>query len=172
MKYIKQLVIIMLFVFLGELANHFIPLTIPASIYGMIFLFIALCTKVVKLEQIEETGEFLLAIMLVFFVPAAVGIMDTFLAHQNNIIKIVIIVFISTIVVLTVTAVVSQIVIKLSNKFREKKAVKGVQKNRKENDKSSLKKRNTKNKGNLKSSNKKKEGLSKIENKKKAKGRK
>lgn len=172
MKYIKQLVIIMLFVFLGELANHFIPLTIPASIYGMIFLFIALCTKVVKLEQIEETGEFLLAIMLVFFVPAAVGIMDTFLAHQNNIIKIVIIVFISTIVVLTVTAVVSQIVIKISNKFREQKDVKDVKNNKKEKDKINFKKNNNKTKVNQKSNSKKNKSICKVENKKKSKGRK
>lgn len=116
MKYLKQLMIIMLFSFIGELLNYIIPLPIPASIYGMLLLFIALCTKVVKLEQIEETGEYLLSIMLIFFVPAAVGITDTFFQYKNSMLQIVAIVIVSTIVVMSVTGLVSQLVVKITNK--------------------------------------------------------
>lgn len=66
MKFVKQLMIILLFSFIGELLNSIIPLSIPASIYGMILLFIALATKIIKLEQIEDTAEYLLSIMLIF----------------------------------------------------------------------------------------------------------
>ena len=121
MKYIKQLMIIIIFSFLGEILNFIIPLSIPASIYGMTLLFIALCTKIVKLEQVEETGEYLLSIMLIFFVPAAVGIMDTFFEYKSSILKIVAIVIISTIVVLSVTGLVSQFVIKMMSKDNNKK---------------------------------------------------
>lgn len=116
MKYIKQLMIIMLFSFLGEILNHIIPLPIPASIYGMILLFLALTTKIIKLDQVEETAEYLLSIMLIFFVPASVGIMDTFLEHQSSMLPIIIIVIVSTIVVIITTGLVSQFIIKITHK--------------------------------------------------------
>lgn len=127
MKYVKQLMIILLFSFLGELINYIVPLSIPASIYGMVLLFIALCTKIIKLEQVEETGEYLLSIMLIFFVPAAVGIMDTFFEYQNSMLKIILIVIISTIVVLSITGLVSQLVIKITNKNSKHKKIKYIE---------------------------------------------
>lgn len=127
MKYIKQLVIILLFSFLGEVINFIVPLSIPASIYGMALLFIALCTKIIKLEQVEETGEYLLSIMLIFFIPAAVGIMDTFFEYQSSMLKIIVIVIVSTILVVSVTGVVAQLVIKINNikKSKEIKYLEG-----------------------------------------------
>lgn len=116
MKFIKQIMIILLFSFLGELLNYLIPLSIPASIYGMVLLFLALTTKIIKLEQIEDTAEYLLSIMLIFFVPSAVGIMDTFFEYQNAMLPIIIIVIVSTITVLIVTGVVSQLIVKITSK--------------------------------------------------------
>ncbi len=124
MKYLRQLLIILLFSFVGEVINFLLPFSIPASIYGMILLFIALSTKVVKLDQIQETGEYFLSIMLIFFVPETVGIMDTFFAYQDSMLKIIIIVIISTIVVLAITAIVSQIVAKITNKNGKKEEIK------------------------------------------------
>lgn len=116
MKYIKELMIILIFSFIGDVLNHIIPLPIPASIYGMILLFIALSTKIIKLEQVETTAEFLLSIMLIFFVPASVGIMDTFFAYKSSMLPIIIIVIISTVIVMITTGLVSQFIIKLKNK--------------------------------------------------------
>lgn len=116
MKYIEQLIIIILFSFIGELLNYVIPLPIPASIYGMILLFLALSSKIIKIEQVEETGEYLMSIMLIFFVPAAVGIMDTFFQYQSSMLKIIVIVIISTIIVQAVTGLISQFIIRITNK--------------------------------------------------------
>lgn len=116
MKYVKQLMIILIFSFIGDVLNHIIPLPIPASIYGMCLLFIALCTKIIKLEQVEATTEFLLSIMLIFFVPASVGIMDTFFAYKSSMLSIIVIVVISTIIVMITTGLVTQFIIKLRNK--------------------------------------------------------
>lgn len=116
MKYVKQLMIILIFSFIGDILNHIIPLPIPASIYGMVLLFIALSTKIIKLDQVETTAEFLLSIMLIFFVPASVGIMDTFFAYKSSMLPIIIIVIISTIIVMITTGLVSQFIIKLRNK--------------------------------------------------------
>lgn len=127
MKYIKQLMIIMLFSFFGEIINFVLPLSIPASIYGMILLFIALCTKIIKLEQVEDVGEYLLSIMLIFFVPAAVGIMNTFFEYQNSMLKIILIVIISTIVVISVTGIVSQFIIRIINKSSKREEIKYIE---------------------------------------------
>lgn len=113
MKYLKQLMIILLFSFIGEVLNTVIPLPIPASIYGMLLLFIALSLKIVKLEQVKETSEYFLSIMLILFVPAAVGIMDAFFQFKAYILPILLIILVSTFAVMLVTGLVSQLVAKI-----------------------------------------------------------
>ncbi len=124
MKYIEQLMVIILFSFIGEVLNYEIPLPIPASIYGMILLFLALSTKIIKLEQVEATGEYLMSIMLMFFVPAGVGIMDTFFEYKSSMLKIIVIVVISTITVQAVTGLISQFIIGITNKRSKKEEIK------------------------------------------------
>ena len=53
MKFVFQFLIIMVFAFAGELLHHFIPLPIPASIYGIVLLYIALELKLVKVKDIK-----------------------------------------------------------------------------------------------------------------------
>lgn len=76
MKYIKQMTIILGITFIGEIIKHFVPLPIPAGIYGLILMFFLLMTKVIKLESVKSAGDFLVEIMPVLFIPAAVGLMD------------------------------------------------------------------------------------------------
>ena len=54
-----------------------IPLPVPASIYGLILLLIALMTGIVKLHHIKETGQFLIDIMPIMFIPAGVGLITS-----------------------------------------------------------------------------------------------
>ena len=49
MKYLKQLCLILLFSFLGEVCRYFIPIMIPASIYGIGLLFAALALKIIRI---------------------------------------------------------------------------------------------------------------------------
>lgn len=76
MKYLKQFLIILIISFIGEILKEILPLPIPASIYGMVILFVCLLTKVIKLEDVRETGKFLIEIMPVMFIPAGVGLMS------------------------------------------------------------------------------------------------
>ncbi len=78
MKYLKQLGIILFITFISEGIRFFVPLPVPAGIYGMAILFLLLLTKVVKLPDVEETADYLIAIMGVMFIPAGVGIMNYF----------------------------------------------------------------------------------------------
>ena len=49
---------------------------IPASVYGLILLLLALRLGIVKLEQVKEVGLFLTGIFPLLFVPAAAGVME------------------------------------------------------------------------------------------------
>ena len=48
-----------------------------ASIYGLVLLFIALMTGLVKLPQVHEAARFLIEIMPLMFIPAGVGLIDS-----------------------------------------------------------------------------------------------
>jgi holin-like protein len=115
MKYINQVLIILLISFIGELLNYFIPLPIPGSIYGMILLFILLCIGVVKLHQIREVGNFLIDIMPMLFIPSAVGIMVQFDQLESIWIEVIVITIVTTVIVMAVTGLTTQAIIRIKN---------------------------------------------------------
>jgi len=112
MKYLKQFSIIITISFIGELLHHYIPLPIPASIYGIVFLFLALLFKIIKPEQIKDSSNFLIEIMPIMFVPAVVGLMDIFNDIKNKIIIYLLIIMISNILVFMISGLLCQLVIK------------------------------------------------------------
>ena len=57
MKYLIQFLIIIAFSFMGELLHYCLPLPIPASIYGIVLLFMALELKWIKVKDIRETSS-------------------------------------------------------------------------------------------------------------------
>lgn len=112
MKLLFQFFIIIVISFVGEMLNRFIPLPIPASIYGIVILFLALKMKWLKESQISEVCSFLIAIMPVLFIPAAVGLIESWNVISENLVKYVLILVISTVVVMAVSALVTQSVIR------------------------------------------------------------
>ena len=79
MKWMKQFGIILLISFVGEILEKWIPLPIPASIYGIILLFLCLKLNIIPHEAVHETGKFLIEIMPLMFIPAAVGLLETWM---------------------------------------------------------------------------------------------
>ncbi|MBF1383414.1 CidA/LrgA family protein [Prevotella aurantiaca] len=118
MKLIKQFIYIIAFTFIGELLHFLIPLPIPASIYGIVLLFIALMKKWVKVSDIRETSTFLIAIMPVMFIPAAVGLIDSWQDVQSNFLKFAIVTVVSTFVVMGVAGYITQLTIRKSKKIK------------------------------------------------------
>ena len=112
MKYLKQLLIILAFSGLGELLAYLIPLPIPAAIYGLILLFIALCTGILKPEAIEKTASFFIDIMPVLFVAPAVKLLQYWGIIQPNLVPICVIVLTSTAVVFAVSGLVTKALLK------------------------------------------------------------
>ena len=75
-KYIFQFARITAFCLAGEILAVVLPLPIPASVYGLLLMVVALKTGLLKLEQVRETGLFLTGIFPLLFVPAAAGVME------------------------------------------------------------------------------------------------
>ena len=121
MKYIFQLSIILGISFIGELLNAILPLPVPASVYGLIILFLLLCTKVVKLEQVETVSEYLMAIMPLFFIEPTVGIMESYGLVEGYVLPLFVACFLSFGAVMATTGLVSQWIIRLQNKVKDKK---------------------------------------------------
>ncbi len=116
MNYIKQILIILTISFVGELLNFFIPLPIPGSIYGMVLLFVLLCTGVVKLHQIKDTSAFLIDIMPMLFIPSAVGIMAELDQLTDIWVEVIIITIVTTVLVMAVTGLTTQALIRLKRR--------------------------------------------------------
>ncbi len=112
MKYIRQFCIIIVISFIGELLGYLIPLPIPGSIYGLILMFIGLMTGVVPYESVKDTGKFLVDVMPVMFVPATVGIMNVWDIVRGSLWKYVLVLVVTTVVVMSVAGLISQLVIK------------------------------------------------------------
>ena len=112
MKYLKQFFLIIVISFIGEILHAVVPLSIPASIYGIVLLFTGLVTGIIPLAAVKDAGAFLIEIMPVMFVPAAVGLIESWDLLRNHLISYVIVTFVTTVVVMAVTGVVTQKVIR------------------------------------------------------------
>ena len=112
MKYLKQFMVILAFSFLGEVLHQVLPLPIPASVYGLVFMLAALMTGVLKLHQVKETSAFLIEIMPVMFIPAAAGLIDSWGILQPVIIPLGVITVVTTVFVMVVTGLVTQGIIR------------------------------------------------------------
>ena len=108
MKYIKQFLIILAFSLLGEALQTLIPLPIPAAIYGLVLLLIALCTGLLKPAHIADTANFLIGIMPLLFVAPAARIMTYWGIIKENLRPIIAITVISTFVVFAVSGLVTK----------------------------------------------------------------
>ena len=116
MKFLRQFLLIILFSLIGELLHALIPLPIPASIYGLVLLFVALMTGLVKLSHVKETAKFLIEIMPIMFVPAGVGLMESWGEFQAMLVPILVILIVSTVLVMGVSGQVTQTIIRLQKK--------------------------------------------------------
>lgn len=114
-KIIIQIAFIHLFLFIGAGIKALIPMPIPASMIGLMVLFLALMLKVVKLEWVETGANWLLAELLLFFVPSAVGIVNynEILSWQGA--ETVLLIGLSTVIVMGTTAYIAE---KLYNRKR------------------------------------------------------
>ncbi len=83
--------IILAFLVAGELVSSLTGHFMPGSVIGMVLLFVALCTRLVRPEWIRQASEFLTRNMTVLFVPSAIGIIDQWGLIRSNLLTWVVI---------------------------------------------------------------------------------
>lgn len=108
MQYLKQLLLIGTFSMVGELLSAVIPLPVPAAIYGLVLLFLALLTGLVKLEQVSDTAHFLICVMPLFFVAPTVKLLGYWDVIAPALVPICVVLVTSTVVVFAVAGLVTQ----------------------------------------------------------------
>lgn len=116
MKYVKQFGIILLISFAGEALNYLLPLPVPASIYGLVLMFLCLQLRVFRLEDVRDTALFLIEIMPLMFIPAAVGLMESWGIIRAKIIPYLVITVLSTFLVMAAAGKITQAVIRRDRK--------------------------------------------------------
>lgn len=120
MKYLKQISILFTFTFISEILNKIIPLPIPASIYGLVFLFLCLEFKIIKIDQIKDTADFLLAILPIMFVPSSVGFIKALPLMKKYGIQFLIIGVSTTFLVMIVSGLITQLILRIKKRFNKK----------------------------------------------------
>ena len=101
---------------MGELFKYLIPLPIPASIYGMVILFIGLMTGLIRLDDVKDVGKFLIEIMPLMFIPAGVGLIESWGTLKPVLLPVCAITVVTIVTVMVATGKLSQWMIR-----REKK---------------------------------------------------
>ena len=121
MKYIKQFILILAISFAGELLKYLLPLPVPSSIYGMVLMFLALLTGVIKLEHVRETGKFLIEIMPLMFIPAGVGLMSSWSTLKPLLLPVAVITVVTIITVMVASGHTAQFILKREEKREGKR---------------------------------------------------
>ena len=121
MKYLTQFSIILGISFIAEILAALIPVKIPASIYGLVIMLLALIFKLIKVAQIRETVSFFMQIMPMIFIPAGTAIIIAGDKLRESLFAIIAITAISTVAVIAASGSVTQIFYKIAlNRLKRK----------------------------------------------------
>ena len=122
MAFLRQFLIILAVSFLGEGLHALIPLPIPASVYGLALMLLALSAKLVRPEQVKGAASFLIEIMPVMFIPAAVGLLEAWGVLRPVWLPVAVITVVSTVLVMGVSGLVTQFVIRRDERRKGERA--------------------------------------------------
>lgn len=108
-EYIYGITSLIVCYFIGFFISSIVSNIITPSIAGMLILFISLRLKIINQEYIRSTIDFFLENLMLFFIPATVGVATiSFSSFKSDLLSIVLAATISTVVVLWVTGYISQ----------------------------------------------------------------
>lgn len=118
MKYVKQFGILLSVTLAAEFMESLVPLPVPASIYGLGIMLALLAGGLVKVESVKGCADFLIEIMPLMFIPAAVGLMDSYHELKDILLPLIAVVVVTTLAVMAVTGKCAQGIIR-NRKKRE-----------------------------------------------------
>ena len=109
---LRSIFVIFFFQLLGEFLKKFFEMRIPGPVIGLILLLVTLIflkkfkkTAIVNLKaDVINTSNYILSYLSLLFVPIGVGVVMHLSYLENNLFRVLIIVFISTILTIAGTA--------------------------------------------------------------------
>lgn len=105
---IAKALTILVFYLIGEGISMLTGQFVPGSVIGMLLLFVALSAKIVKPENVDSVAQALIANMVIFFLPPAVGVMNSLDVISRNILGIVLASTLSTMLVIATVGLIQQ----------------------------------------------------------------
>ncbi|MGE5454634.1 MAG: CidA/LrgA family protein [Methylocystaceae bacterium] len=108
MRFLLQAAIIFALWVIGEMISRGLQLPIPGSIIGMVLLFIMLSCRLIRLEWIEQVGEFSLDNMGLLFIPIGVSLLDMTNILGHNLLALIVITVVGVVMVMGVSGLVVQ----------------------------------------------------------------
>ncbi|HIW11104.1 MAG TPA: CidA/LrgA family protein [Candidatus Rikenella faecigallinarum] len=99
---------LLFFYLLGLGVSLLIGGIIPGSVLGMVLLFIALALGWLKAERVSRIAELLIDNMVLFFLPAAVGLVTSVGLISANLVAILVAAAVSTVLIVAAVAVTQQ----------------------------------------------------------------
>ena len=121
MKIFKQLLIIVVFALIGNLLSYLLSLIhfpFPGSLIGMILLFIFLLIGWIKLDGVQDVGQFFIDNMGIFFVPGAILILNNLQLLSTIWWKLVIIILAAFVISFTATYWAVRLTLMLQDQHR------------------------------------------------------
>lgn len=97
---------------LGEALRAVFSLPLPGNVIGLILFAAALGLKWIRLEWVEETSQFLLKHMMLFFAPIIVGVVSAASLIKNEWLGVAAGLLLSTALAVLLTGFVTQSLIK------------------------------------------------------------
>lgn len=119
MEIIIQIGIVFGICLVGQLIASVLPVAVPGSVIGLLLLFLLLYLKVLKPHHIERKSDFLLKNMAFFFIPAGVGILNSYKSLQGEILPLLMVIAITTVLTFAAAAWTVQAVMRLQEKRRK-----------------------------------------------------
>ncbi len=112
MKIFKQLGLVLLIAFTGEVINRLTGVPVPGSIIGMVILLVLLKTKVIQVAQIEQISDFMLSNITFFFIPVGVGIMISYKYLEGHYTAGISLILVTTVVIMIISGGVTEILVR------------------------------------------------------------
>lgn len=109
--------------FVSQLISDLFPksFVVPTPLIGMILLYVLLATHIVKLEQVEKFGDFMISLIAFLFVPSGIQLAGSLGLMKKEGLQDVIVIIIATIILLVVIAYVGAFFISLHHQIMKPK---------------------------------------------------
>lgn len=114
MNLIVSMMVLIIITLAGKLISILTGGILPGSVLGMVILFLLLIFRIIKLDLVEKTSLSLVSYLPLFILPGAISIMKVNNLEIKDIGLIFFVASVSTILTLTVTMLVTELLLKAS----------------------------------------------------------